>query len=30
MHLIREDERLVATTAISSDLDPEPLASTPD
>jgi alpha,alpha-trehalase len=30
MHLIREDERVGATTAIASDLDPEPLASTPD
>jgi alpha,alpha-trehalase len=29
MHLIREDERLGATTAISSDLDPASLASTP-
>jgi len=28
MHLIREDERLSATTAITSDLDPAPLAST--
>jgi hypothetical protein len=30
VHLIREDERLGAATAIRSDLDPEPLARTPD
>jgi alpha,alpha-trehalase len=30
MHLIREDERVGATAAIASDLDPEPLASTAD